>query len=199
MKKLASFALFLILITSMFFTGCDCSCSNESSSGPQTHVYNTFDDYSGVQGYKNWYYLAGEDDLSTAEYMVFDTYFYAWRTALDMNCLAEKMIVHPGQLVQSIRAWKAPYDGTVKIESKVQRRPVGYGGDGCYLYISLGYEDTISSLVLSTDDLDMIDFNADSEIDVKKGDMLYFVMNCSGNYTFDQTYWNVTITHNYTL
>ena len=28
---------------------------------------------------------------------------------------------------------------------------------------------------------------------MKAGEMIYFVLSCSGNYTFDQTYWEITI------
>ena len=174
-----------------------CGGSGTGTDGPGTDVYNTVSDYSGIQGYRNWYYLTARDALSEAEYMIWDAEMCTWRMS-DINCLIEPHIVHPGQLDQVIRAWKAPADGRVVFHSKLQRRPVnrnGIGQDGCYIYVATGDEDDdiLAEQTFGALDLELHDI--DGELDVKQGEMIYFVLNCSGNYTFDQTYWEITVEH----
>ncbi len=193
---------FLSLILS-FITVCVAGTVFSSVNTPKTviadsgneaeEVWNSWEDFSGIQGYKNWYYLHGADDLSTAQYMIFDIDYCVWRSGADENCLMEKHISHPGQLIQAIRAWRAPYSGTFSVETDIQRRPVAYGGDGNYCYISKGFDDVLDDIVLTTDDLDIVSFDIANGVQMQEGEVLYFVLNCSGNYTNDQTYWNITI------
>ncbi|MBQ7165112.1 MAG: hypothetical protein IJR61_07265 [Clostridia bacterium] len=157
--------------------------------------YNNREDFSGEQGYKNWYYLTARDSLDDTQYMIWDSEMCTWR-AKDPNCLVEANIAHPAQLDQVIRAWKAPADGAISIRTVVQRRPVnrnGVGQDGCYVYIATGDDDIVIERIIDSTDLAFHDLNAD--ITIKKGQFVYFVLNCNGNYTFDQTYWNITITY----
>ena len=191
MKKLVSIISSLLLL----FGVCGCSSGTNADLSGTTQIFNTMTDYSGVQGYKNWYYLVAEDELSNAQYMIYDADMCTWRTS-DTNCLIEYHIVHPGQLQQVIRAWKAPADGNAVFTSQLQRRPVsitGGGADGCYAFVAIGDndEDVLFEQAYSARDIEIHDI--DGEAQLKKGEMIYFVLNCSGNYTFDQTYWNITV------
>lgn len=156
-------------------------------------TYNTRTDYSGIQGYRNWYYLTARDSLDDAEYMIWDEEMCTWRMN-DVNCLIEPNIVHPGQLDQVIRAWRAPCKGTVTYTSVIQRRPVsrnGIGQDGCYAFIALDDKTYLDEKIIGPVDISI--YNMDGETTVKEGDKIYFVLNCNGNYTFDQTYWEITV------
>ena len=99
-----------------------------------------------------------------------------------------------GQLDQVIRAWKAPKDGKIAFTSQLQRRPVnpnGVGQDGCEVYVAKTDDDYLFSQVYDALDLELHEIGG--ETDMKAGEMIYFVLSCSGNYTFDQTYWEITI------
>ena len=127
MKKGLILALALVLCLTAF------ACEGGKTTGEEPKVYNTVADYSGIQGYRNWYYLTARDTLTEAQPMIWDDVMCTWRMN-DINCLIEPHIVHPGQLDQVIRAWKAPKDGKIAFTSQLQRRPVnpnGVGQDGC--------------------------------------------------------------------
>lgn len=197
MKRLSVILLSIMLCLAA--ASCSGSGNTSSSTGeemPKTQVFNSMTDYSGVQGYRNWYYLSARDYLSEAEYMIWDADMCTWRMS-DPNCLIEYNIVHPGQLDQVVRAWRAPAAGSVSFTTKLQRRPVdrnGQGQDGCYAYIALGDEDddVLSRLVVPGTDIKLHE-EMHGELEVQEGQMIYYVLNCSGNYTFDQTYWEINI------
>lgn len=196
MKKFGKIVSFVCIVSIFLsFSGCQNSSNgndNDKVFGKET-VYNSVVDYSGEQGYKNWYYLTARDTLEETEYMVYDSEMCTWRTK-DINCLIEPHIWHPGQLDQVIKAWKAPEDGRIVIKSELQRRPVnknGSGQDGCYVYIALNDDDILCELIVDALDLDY--HNLNTAIEVEKGQFVYFVLNCNGNYTYDQTYWEMII------
>lgn len=180
-------ALALVLCLTAF------ACEGGKTTGEEPKVYNTVADYSGIQGYRNWYYLTARDTLTEAQPMIWDDVMCTWRMN-DINCLIEPHIVHPGQLDQVIRAWKAPKDGKIAFTSQLQRRPVnpnGVGQDGCEVYVAKTDDDYLFSQVYDALDLELHEIGG--ETDMKAGEMIYFVLSCSGNYTFDQTYWEITI------
>lgn len=193
MKKFINCILVTLLISILLCVGFACNKNTENQGKVEAGVFNTSTDYSGEQGFRNWYYMSARDELSEAEYMIYDTEMCTWRMS-DVNCLIEPNIIHPGQLDQVIRAWKVPADGSLVITSTIQRRPVdrnGIGQDGCFAYIALNDEDYIDEKVIGGTDLNKYELGG--EVTLKKGEMVYFVLNCSGNYTFDQTYWDITI------
>lgn len=188
------FFLVMLLLCFCFIAGC--SDEGKTSGTTGTETFNSRTDYSGVQGYRNWYYLTARDELSQSEYLIWDDVMCTWRTSKDTNCLIEPHIVHPGQLDQVIRAWEAPADGTAVFTTSLQRRPVnknGIGQDGCFAYVVSGEDEADYVAELTVGALDLDKNNIDGEAVLQKGQMLYFVLNCNGNYTFDQTYWEITI------
>ncbi len=192
-KKAVILILALLLSLGMFI-GCSGAGSDDGSAKTQT--FNSRTDYSGIQGYRNWYYLSARDDLSSAEYLIWDDVMCTWRTAKDTNCLIEAHIVHPGQLDQVIRAWKAPADGEAEFTTILQRRPVnrnGVGQDGCFAFVTAGESEDEYIAELAVGALDLDEHHIDGKVSLKEGEMLYFVFNCNGNYTFDQTCWEITI------
>ncbi len=89
------------------------------AAGVQTFQAST--DFSGTQGYKNWYYLDG--DLTTSL-----TYYAShakcgsnpcWRGSETYQLVA-KAFQHPGHTRNSVRAWKAPSGGSVTITGTVK-------------------------------------------------------------------------------
>lgn len=193
MKKFIAILFVTISLLTLALCGCGSKTPDKLNADGEI-TYNTRQDYSGIQGYKNWYYLTARDSLEDTEYMIWDEEMCTWRMN-DINCLIEPNIVHPGQLDQVIRAWKAPANGKVSYDSQLQRRPVnrnGIGQDGCYVYVALSDDEVLYDNVFDQLDLDMHDISG--QVNVKKGEMIYFVLNCNGNYTFDQTYWDITIT-----
>lgn len=169
-------------------------CRDASDAvGEVNGTYNSRADYSGVQGYRNWYYLTARDSLTETEYMIWDADMCTWRMN-DVNCLIEPNIVHPGQLDQVIRAWRAPTKGTVRYHSVIQRRPVdrnGIGQDGCYAFIALSDDEFLDEKLIAPTDIELYDMDGNAKLN--SGQMIYFVLNCNGNYTFDQTYWEITV------
>lgn len=187
------FATLILAFALLWCAGCGRNADNDSSAG----TYNSRADYSGVQGYKGWYYLTARDSLAESEYMIWDSNMCTWRMN-DVNCLIEPNIVHPGQLDQAVRAWRAPADGTVEFKSVIQRRPFnrnGVGQDGVYAFIATSDDNVLDELLITATDLEFYDM--DGSVKLKAGESIYFVLNCNGNYTFDQTYWDITI--NFTL
>jgi len=188
MKKIFDF-FFITIIILFILSGC--------SQNNVTEYYNNRTDFSGTQGYKNWYYLYSEDELITAKNMIYDFDMCTWR-APDPNCLIEYHIMHPGQLIQVIMAWKAPQNGNISYETILQRRPVsitGQGADGCFIYVAINDDTVLQSETYDGKDVD--EHIIDGLYEIKKDEMIYFVLNCSGNYTFDQTSWEINIIYTY--
>lgn len=196
MKKIFKIVAILCVLGALFTMLFACGNKKTDENGAENFngvVYNSTKDFSGEQGYKNWYYLTARDSLDKTDYMTWDSEMCTWRTK-DINCLIEPHIIHPAQLDQVIRAWKAPQDGRIVITTILQRRPVnknGVGQDGCYAYIALNDDDVLNEKIVDATDLEYHYINASAE--VKKGQFVYFVFNCNGNYTFDQTYWDLTV------
>lgn len=194
MKRMIKVISFLCaLSTTLALASCKDSGKDNASVDVKNKVYNSTADYSGEQGYKNWYYLTARNSLEETEYMIWDSEMCTWR-AKDINCLIEPNILHPAQLDQVIRAWKAPADGKITVKTNLQRRPVnknGVGQDGCYAYIALSNDDILTEKIVEATDLEY--HSLDATADIKKGEFIFFVLNCNGNYTFDQTYWDLTI------
>lgn len=191
-KRILRFVIGIMLIV----LACLCTaCGDNGGKGGNTYdgEYNSRADYSGEQGYRNWYYLTARDSLDEAEYMIWDGKMCTWRMN-DVNCLIEPNIVHPGQLDQVVRAWRAPVDGKVTFSSVIQRRPFnrnGVGQDGCYAFIATSDDNVLDELLIGSVDLEKYEMSG--SVNLTAGESVYFVLNCNGNYTYDQTYWEITI------
>lgn len=189
MKKLSLIAVVFMVFFSLAACG---------SGDKVTDTYNNKTDYSGEQGYQNWYYLYTDSEMEKINYMIFDTDFCTWRSD-DENCLIEYHIAHPGELTQAVYAWKAPASGSISYTMKVQRRPVdpvGISADGVYVYITA--EKSAVDLdweVIESTDLSVKTY--EGSYTVSNGEFVYFVLNSGGNYIVDQTYFDITVKHTY--
>ena len=94
------------------------------SSGPPplSTTYHAQDDFSGTQGYRNWYYLYGSGtpmtfDATAGWWRGNETYLVLWNYG-----------GHPGNGSDAIRRWVAPQAGSVRITGNAWDDNPGCGG-----------------------------------------------------------------------
>ena len=87
-----------------------------------TTTYHAQDDFSGTQGYRNWYYLYGSGTP-----MTFDSTAGWWRGNETWLLLWDNG-GHPGNGADAIRRWVAPQAGSVRITGNASDINAGCGG-----------------------------------------------------------------------
>ena len=162
-----------------------------AESAPET--FNNVTDFSNKHGYKNWYYMYG--DVDDPRLMVFDMDIGRWN-GKDFYAFMEIGQIHPGNNTETFYGFKAPKDGTLHVSGDVKRTPTAYGeGDGVFTYIAFNNSenDYLFSKTKNKDDNTVSEFEFD--VEVKAGDMLFFVTNASANNSYDNTKWNIDIAY----
>lgn len=149
-------------------------------------------DFSSVQGTNNWFYKQGNGTTYTD--MTWNSTQNAWVGAYTNNLISASEFMQP-DTNDAVRAWKAPYSGTVQIKGHVNKWDIT-GGDGVKVKImkndiqiwpssgweSLAYNDKVGLLQ---------DFN----IKVSQGDYIYYVVNQNSNSANDNTFWDTSISY----
>lgn len=164
-------------------------------------TFNSTADLSDCQGYRNWYYYCGDPEDNSLAYMVFNDYYGRW-------CSKYQQLYYFTYMWSSVwlpedqqgygigMGFKAPATGTVEISVtlKLLALPEFSNGDGVIFMISDKngdpYEGT--SIVPADGNKEIV---LETEVEVKMGEEILFMLFPNSNNTHDFT--NVDITINY--
>ena len=148
-------------------------------------------DFKNIQGYNDWIYLRGfESGYPAFTYTVMDWDAANSRWKGDSAyCLVASNYQHPdtGTGRDSIRTWFAPRDGVASIASTVYKS--SSAGDGVVVKV---FHNNTQKYSLTITDTVSRQINL-SNIQVKQGDTLRFVVQSRGTSNSDTTYWDPTI------
>lgn len=145
-------------------------------------------DFSANQGENQWYYK--EWNGSNYADMTYTSGSNSWEgSSADVSVTADTQ--NPGTN-DSVRAWKAPKQGVVKITGNPKK--VVSGGDGVNVKImknntqiwpASGWQPIANN--------DTTGVNHDITVTINQNDMIYFVVNKNGNNDSDETAWDPAI------
>src|SRR3989344_4672901 len=107
----------------------------EGGYAATVQIFQASTDFSGTQGYKNWYYL---DDNGTTPLTYYASHAECgaspcWHGPENYQIIA-KTYQHPGRTKDSVRAWKAPEAGSVYITGTVTG-PGCASTNGAWVYV----------------------------------------------------------------
>lgn len=159
-------------------------------------TYNSVTDFAlGTQGQNQWYYEWANIGSFVYNHMLYNVGGQWSRNAtVPPYCLISGDNMHPdGQ--DSVRAWKAPADGTISVTATGNVRKASSSNDGIYAWIYLNESSTplwSPGLITSTGGTAQPTIN----LSVVTGDAIRFRVNQNGNSSSDTTIWapNVTFT-----
>ena len=103
--------------------------------------------------------------------------------------------IHPGFKADTVLSFVAPVDGIINIDAVI--KAMGEQSDGVKIYTSLNN----SSNLIQVNGEDFILHNKrDTEysirnLEVKRGDEIFFRVNCNNELSFDKTYFSPTVTY----
>ena len=193
MKKI--FAILLALISVTSFASCDLfqeEALNEVLPLPVQDDYSEYDfpdysaakkfsnveQYANMQGYYGWYYCYGSTD-DALSYMVYDPYSGAYRADSELISYIQKDEWQPSNETEIMACFKVPKKGTVTVEIDVELiYEQGDGDDGVSFYClsSLDNETAFwAAYLLGSRPA----AKTSMEVEVKAGEVLYFVMNAN--------------------
>lgn len=146
--------------------------------------YSAQGDFSGTQGQNCWSYLD-----SAGVPMVYDAANARWRKEPDQTVLLWAGGTHPGTSLDSVRRWKAPVDGAVKLVGRFADADPA-NGDGIQVTIRK------NATVIFTEDIANGAAAAEFDLTVKllRNDQLDFVVNRKANPTNDTTAFSADLT-----
>ena len=149
-------------------------------------------DFASIQGNRNWYYL--EDVNGTYQELTWDEGQDKWTGSGTYNLIWAPGNMHPDSN-DTVLAWKAPKAGTIQIVGNPKK--VNSGNDGVRVKILKGASQVWpESGWMNIGGADTTGLSHNFTVDVKKDEMIYFVLNKNGNNYSDGTYWNPLITYN---
>lgn len=97
---------------------------------------------------------------------------------------------HPGPSNDAARAWTAPTTGTVDLTSHVAKRDTG--GNGVVVSITQNGTTIWAAHTIAGSDTTGVDANV-ANVAVRAGDVIRFVIDNNGDYSYDATNWDPTI------
>lgn len=155
--------------------------------GGTAQTYLASSDFSGTQGYKNWYYQ--QTDGSTYTDCTWNQGYYRWEGS--QPCLAiGNNSMHPETGYSPVRKWVAPNAGTVRITGTVQ--VPSDGGDGVIPRVLLNASPVWNPGTVSYGSPQSHDIT----ISVAAGDSLYFILDKNSSIMADFTFWDPQIVLN---
>ncbi|HEY0827263.1 MAG TPA: hypothetical protein VGE40_04145, partial [Bacilli bacterium] len=152
--------------------------------------YSASSGFSSVQGTNQWYYKQWSG--SSYSDMTWDSTNSRWKGSQD-NVLVGSSWQHP-DTYDSVRAWKAPSAGTVRVTGTVKKDSNNGLGDGVYAkIIKNGLQIWPSSgwAYITADNF--TGFAHDISVAVTANDFIYFVVNKIGTNSSDTTVWDPTV------
>ncbi|MDO8210346.1 alpha-galactosidase [Conexibacter sp. CPCC 206217] len=149
-------------------------------------------DFSDTQGADQWRYQARAK--SGGAYTDGSYRAGAWYGPLSTaGAYVAAGSMHPDNSYDAVRAWVAPCAGNVRISGRVRKQDTG-GGNGVIASVLLNGT-TLWTRTVRFDDAGGYTTSADLQsVAVSAGDTLRFVVANNGDYAYDATYWDPTIT-----
>lgn len=148
-------------------------------------IYRASADFSGNQGYKNWYY---QDDNGNS--LTYDPANSRWQGTQSNHALW-KDGGHPGTSRAARRRWIAPIDGTIRITGNVKDTD-SRGGDGVRVLIRKNGNTFWDRIIQNSD---ITGYNFDLTKTINAGDKIDFTINPRSNNNNDSTYFDPMITY----
>ncbi|WP_405111595.1 hypothetical protein MHH28_02995 [Paenibacillus sp. FSL K6-1217] len=155
-----------------------------------TYIEKMSSVFGSAQGKNNWYYQ--QWDGTQYKDMTWDPAEARWKGEQKWNIISKEWMHPDGN--DAVLKWVAPQTGSIRIAGRVAKHPVNLEGDGVRVKImknstqiwpSTGWQ--------SINRDDSIGVTTNLNINVTKGDSIYFIVNQNGNYGYDATKWNPSI------
>ena len=166
--------------------------------------YQHTTDFSKTQQGPVWYYMSAEVGKNYfKELDHYNTTKQRWQTALDSAYITGKIGDHflgPWVSHDAVLAFKAPYTGTIRIKFS-NARVDSKSKDGVNFAIQKGVEGSASENIYPSGDLPTwkyvkpgaAGFAVDQNLEVRKGEWIYFRTNANVTYTGDDFHINPSI------
>jgi hypothetical protein len=159
-----------------------------------TERYSASQDYSGQQGYRNWYYQykSGNSYYNMGGYgSCWQGSSGIWAQPPNTCCLCLwRDGGHPGLSEEVVRTWIAPHSGTIYISGSAGDNDAG-GGNGVYLYVRNTNDKNVWSYDMPNG---QARFNFGFFTTVGTNDYIRFAISSKYNDPYyDTTYFNPTI------
>ncbi|NOU79303.1 hypothetical protein GC101_10460 [Paenibacillus sp. LMG 31459] len=157
-----------------------------------TYIERASSAFGSEQGRNNWYYQIW--DGTAYKNMTWDSVGARWRGNKDWDIISKEWMHPDGNDV--VLKWAAPQTGSIRISGSVAKHPVNLQGDGVRVKIMKNNTQVWPSVGWqSIQNNDAIGLTTDLNITVTTGDSIYFILNQNGNYGYDATRWNPSITY----
>ncbi|MEK4043350.1 hypothetical protein NSU18_06770 [Paenibacillus sp. FSL H8-0048] len=126
--------------------------------------------------------------------MTWDPVESRWRGEQVWNIVSKEWMHPDGS--DAVLKWVAPQTGSIRITGRVAKHPVNLEGDGVRVKIMKNNTQVWpSNGWQSIQGDDPIGVTANLNINVTKGDFIYFIVNQNGNQGYDATKWNPSINY----
>lgn len=164
-----------------------------SASAGQPTTYRASVGFSTAnQGDNGWFYLQWDGTQFTD--MIWDTQKLQWLGDTPYIGVYGGIFMHPDTKA-AVRAFKVPRAGRVHISGSVAKSNTSKNSDGVNAKILQNgaqvWPSTSAWQYISGQDA--VGVTHDLDLDVKAGDMIYFILDHSGNSGYDQTRWDPII------
>ena len=164
-------------------------------------TFNSTQDLSDAQGYRNWYYYCGDAEINMLDYMVFSEYYGRWCSKFhhlytDTYMWGTYWLPDGRQGFGVGMGFKAPATGTLEIAVTLNliAPPELSSGDGVVFTISDIKGESYEVLWLDKVDGGK-DFVIETDVQIKKGEEVLFMLFANTNNTNDFTKVDITITY----
>lgn len=150
--------------------------------------------FSGTQGANNWSYLqrpVGGGAFSALT--VYNGTPPAWRSSASNEPWVSAVSFHPGTSFDAVRKWVAPASGLVAITGRMRKATAG--GNGTVVTVQRNATVLLRRTITGTDTTGYGVDGALAAVSVLAGDALYFIVSNNGEYSFDETVFDPTITY----
>jgi hypothetical protein len=107
-------------------------------------------------------------------------------------CIVQSYWQHPGSTYDSVRTFRCPASGTLRIDSVPRDAHVWSGGDGVSTRILLN-QSTVQDWSTVPETGQAVPWSG--IVDVSSGDEINFQLNCNSNNGADSTEWNPILTY----
>jgi YD repeat-containing protein len=167
---------------------CDATVWNPSI----TYIEKALSAFGSEQGKNNWYYQIW--DGTQYKNMTWDSVGAKWKGEKDWDIISKDWMHPDGN--DAVLKWVAPQTGSIRITGRVAKLPINLQGDGVrvkmmknstQIWPSTGWQ--------SIQGNDSIGVSTDVNVNVVKGEAIYFIVNQNGSKGYDGTVWNPSITY----
>ncbi|MFF2912522.1 RHS repeat domain-containing protein [Paenibacillus sp. NPDC057934] len=148
--------------------------------------------YGSEQGKDNWYYQIWNG--TKYEDMTWDAANLRWKGKNDWDLITKEWM-HPDGNDVALK-WSAPQSGSVRIAGNVSKHSVNLEGDGVRVKVMKNNTQIWPASGWQTiQGKDAIGVTLNLNVNVNKGDSIYFIVNQNGHIGSDATKWNPVISY----